>query len=191
MEYASSEFALANGKTCVIRRPEEADAERLLRSQKETSGETPYLVVTPEEIDWTVEEQAGRIRRWNAAPDKLRLIAEVDGALAGAAIVCGAGAQNRLRHRCCVDITLYQRFCGMGIGTLLLKELLAAAKAAGYEQAELEVVSTNAPAVGLYRKLGFETVGTIPHAMKYNDGSYADFLLMVRALVGKAAEKFS
>ena len=183
MEYTPKEIVLKNGKTCVIRRQEETDAERLLRSQKETSGETPYLVVIPEEIDWTAEEQAGRIKRWNAAPDKLRLIAEVDGALAGAAIVYGAGFQSRLRHRCSVDITLYQRFCGMGIGTLLLKELLAAAKAAGYEQAELDVVSANAPAVGLYRKLGFETVGTIPRAMRYQDGSYADFLLMAKSLL--------
>ena len=184
MEYTPKEFRLKNGETCVIRRAEEADAERLLCSQKETSGETPYLVVTPEEIDWTAEEQAGRIRRWNAAPDKLRLIAEADGELAGAAIMYGSGFQNRLCHRCSVDITLYQRFCGMGIGTLLLEELLSAAKAAGYEQAELEVVSVNVPAIALYRKLGFEAVGTIPHAMKYRDGSYADFQLMTKSLLG-------
>ena len=183
MEYTAREFVLKNGKTCLIRRPDAADAERLLRCQKETSGETPYLVVTPEEIDWTAEEQVKRIERWNAAPDKLRLIAEVDGTLAGAAIVYGRGVQNRLRHRCSVDISLCRKSCGMGAGTLLLGELLAAAKTAGYEQAELEVVSSNAPAIGLYRKLGFGTVGTIPHAMKYKDGSYADFLLMVKALV--------
>lgn len=81
-----------------------------------------------------------------------------------------------------MDITLYQKFCGMGIGTALLREILTAAKAAGYEQAELEVVSTNAPAVGLYRKLGFEDVGTMPRALKYQDGTYADFLLMARTL---------
>lgn len=183
MDYTARELVLKNGKTCRIRRPDAADAERLLRCQKETSAETPYLVVTQEEIDWAAEEQVKRIERWNAAPDKLRLIAEVDGELAGAAIVYGSGVQNRLRHRCSVDISLCQRFCGMGVGTLLLGELLAAAKAAGYEQAELEAVSSNAPAIALYRKLGFETAGTIPRAMKYEDGSYADFLLMVKALV--------
>lgn len=105
MDYTEKTFPLKNGKTCLIRRPEAADAERVLRYQKETSGETPYLVVGPEDIGLTVEEQA-----------------------------------------------------------------------------ELEVVSTNAPAVGLYRKLGFEAVGTMPRALKYQDGTYADFLLMVRTL---------
>lgn len=182
MEYTPRETVLKNGKSCLIRRPEAVDAEGLLRYQKETSGETSYLVTGPEDIDWTAERQIRRIELWNSAPDRLRLVAEIDGALAGAAIVYGAGSQSRLRHRCSVDITLYQKFCGMGVGTELLGELLAAAKAAGYEQAELDVVSTNAPAIALYERLGFETVGRIPHALKYKDGGYADFLLMVKAL---------
>lgn len=182
MEFLSKTTVLKNGGACVIRRPEAPDAERLLRYQKEASGETPYLVAGSEDIDWTAEEQAARIARWNASSSRLRLIAEVDGALAGAAVLYPVGAQRRLRHRCCVDITLYQKFCGMGIGTLLLRELLSAAKAAGYEQAELETVSTNAPAVALYKKLGFEAIGTMPRAMKYKDGTYAGFLLMVKRL---------
>ena len=182
MKYEPKTVALKDGGACVIRRPEEADAERLLRHQKLTSSETPYLVVGSEEIDWTVEEQAGRITRWNAAPDRLRLLAEVDGELAGVALVYGSGPQRRLRHRCSVDITLAEAFWRRGIGTALLRELLDAARTAGYEQAELETVSSNAPAVGLYHKLGFETVGSIPRAMKYADGSCADFLLMVKQL---------
>lgn len=182
MNYTEKTVPLKNGRTCRIRRPEAEDAERVLRYQRETSGETPYLVVGPEDIDLTVEEQAERIERWNASSKRLRLLAEVDGDLAGVAIVYGSGSQSRLQHRCSVDITLYQKFCGMGIGTALLSEILAAAKAAGYEQAELEAVSTNAPAIGLYEKLGFKTVGTMPRALKYRDGAYADFLLMARAL---------
>lgn len=183
MEYAPKEFVLKNGMTCLICRPEAADAERILRYQKETSGETPYLVTGPEDICWTREEQVKRIERWNASASQLRLLAEVEGELAGVAIVYGVGPQNRLRHRCSVDITLYKKFCGVGVGTLLLGELLSAAKAAGYEQAELDVASSNAPAVALYRKLGFQAVGTIPRAVKYRDGSYADFLLMAKFLL--------
>ena len=61
-------------------------------------------------------------------------------------------------------------------------EILAGAKTAGFEQAELEVVSANAPAIGLYKKMGFEATGTIPRAFKYKDGSYGDNLFMVKDL---------
>lgn len=88
-----------------------------------------------------------------------------------------------MRHRCTVGISLYREFWGMGIGTALMGEILAGAKAAGYEQAELEVVSANVAAIRLYQKLGFEITGTLPWAFKYKDGSYADFLLMVKKLV--------
>lgn len=182
MNYQEKAVSLKDGRTAVIRLAAEADAERVLRYQKETAAETPYLVVGPEDFGLTVEEQAERIARWNASANRLRLLAEVDGELAGAAIVYGSGFQQRLRHRCNVDITLYQKFCGMGIGTALLSEILAAAKSAGYEQAELEAASSNAPAIGLYQKLGFASIGTMPHALKYKDGTYADFLLMVRTL---------
>ena len=184
MEYTAKRVTRKNGKSCIIRRPERADGERIARYKKATSGETPYLCYGPEDIHRTPEDEIRRIERWNAAPDRLRLLAEVDGELAGVAVVYANAAESRLRHRCSVDITLYQSFWGLGIGSVLLGELLGAAKAAGYEQAELEVVSANAPALALYRKLGFETVGTIPRAMKYRDGSYADFLFMVKPLVG-------
>ncbi len=57
-----------------------------------------------------------------------------------------------------MDITLSQKFWGMGIGALPL--------------GELEVVFTNAPAVALYKKLGFQAAGAIPHALRYPDGKY-------------------
>ena len=45
------------------------------------------------------------------------------------------------------------------------------------------MVSTNEAAVGLYKKFGFQVTGTIPRAFRYADGTYADFLFMVKKLV--------
>ncbi|MDE7218492.1 MAG: GNAT family N-acetyltransferase [Oscillospiraceae bacterium] len=183
MEYTNKTVLLKNGKTCLLRRAEERDAEMLIDYLKITSGETRNFVREPEEIAITLEEEQEFIRKNREDPRALHLLAEVDGDFAGSCSFAPVRERSRTRHRCLIGISLYQKFCGMGVGTALLSEILHYAKIAGYEQAELDVVSANAPAVGLYKKLGFETTGTIPHAFKYRDGSYADFLFMVKKLV--------
>ena len=182
MEYTSKEIQLKSGKTCLIRRPEESDAEIMLAYLKATSGETPYMGREPEEHQTSVEEEMQFIRKNRENPRALMLSAFVDGRLAGSSSFAETAGRIRMRHRCTVGISLYREFWGLGIGTALMREILTAAKSAGFEQAELTVVSTNAPAVALYNKLGFETTGTHPHAFKYRDGSYADFLFMVKPL---------
>ena len=56
------------------------------------------------------------------------------------------------------------------------------ARQSGFEQIELEVVSTNRRAIGLYVKYDFQVYGTRPHGIKYPDGSYADDYLMRKVL---------
>ena len=183
MEYTPKEIVLGNGKTCLIRRTETADAEKTLVYLKTTSGETPYMAREPEEITLTVEEERSLLREKAESGRELMLYAEIDGRHAGCCSFTPVSGRRRLCHRCMVGISVYREFWGMGIGTALMSEAIAAARSAGYEQAELDVVSANTSAVAVYRKLGFETVGTIPRAMKYRDGSYADLLLMVKSLL--------
>lgn len=182
MEYTLKTVELKDGRGCTIRRAEEADAGETLAYLKTTSGETRYMAREPEELTLTVEEEQSFLRRMADAQRELMLYAEVDGRHASCCSFVPVSGRERLRHRCTVGISVYREFWGLGIGTALMSEILAAARSAGYEQAELDVVSTNAPAIAVYRKLGFETAGTIPRAMKYRDGSYADLLLMVKSL---------
>ena len=60
--------------------------------------------------------------------------------------------------------------------------LIKIAKEKGIEQLELEVVADNDRAIALYKKIGFEKMGTFPHNMKYKDGTYADAYWMVKIL---------
>ena len=62
----------------------------------------------------------------------------------------------------------------------MLEMVLDIAKKAGYEQAELEVIANNKPAIALYEKLGFQKYGTFPDNMKYADGSYVDAYWMMK-----------
>lgn len=146
------------------------------------AGETTNLVLEPGEITTTVEREREILRANCEADRSLVLLAFVEGKLAGTCNFGPAGKRNRTLHRCAAAVSVCRASWGLGIGTALLGEVLDAAKAAGYEQMELEVVSTNAPAVGLYKKLGFQVMGTMPHTMKYRDGTYEDFLFMVKYL---------
>ena len=187
MEYASKEVLLKSGKTCLLRVAEESDAETLLEYLKVTSGETPYMVREPEEVRTSVEEEVEFIRKNRENPWALHLLAFADGVLAGSCSFAGNSERIRMRHRCTVGISLYRAFWGMGIGTVLLGEILDAAGTVGYEQAELEVVSHNTGAVRLYQKLGFREYGCFPRNMKYRDGRYADACWMMKRLGAEGA----
>ena len=54
-------------------------------------------------------------------------------------------------------ISLYKEYRGHGIGTALMKEMLAMIKQAGYKQASLAVQKENY-ALKMYKKVGFEII---------------------------------
>lgn len=170
------------GRTVVLRNAEVSDAEDLIRFLRITSEETPYLLREPEEICLTRKQEECFIQSRIDSPRELMLVATIDQVHVGNCSLMGIGPFQRYQHRCEVAIALYQEFWGAGIGRLLLEALLRAAKDAGYEQAELEVVSTNLAARTLYQKLGFAQYGHFPNRMKYRDGSYADTDWMMKKL---------
>jgi ribosomal protein S18 acetylase RimI-like enzyme len=87
-----------------------------------------------------------------------------------------------MAHRCQIGISVATDQQGKGIGSLLMKTLLDAARLAGFEQMELEVVASNKRAIHLYSRLGFREMGRIPRGFRYREGFYEDLLLMVSEL---------
>jgi ribosomal-protein-alanine N-acetyltransferase len=71
---------------------------------------------------------------------------------------------------------------GRGIGTWLLSQVTARAKAASVAELHLEVARDNAAARHLYDKAGFEVVGRRPAYYRDGDGTAVDAVLMRRAL---------
>lgn len=169
-------------RTIVLRSAEASDAEALLRFLKVTAEETPFLVREPSEIRLTLEEEEAFIRAKKEDGGELLLVATLDGEHIGNCSLMKIAPWQRYAHRCGIAIALYQEYCGAGIGTLMLETLLLAARKTGYEQAELEVVSSNAAAIALYEKLGFRKYGSFPCNMKYEDGTYASADWMMKKL---------
>ena len=173
---------LRNGQTCTLRSPKKDDAEALVEYLKVTAGETDYLLRSPEEITTTIEEEEIFIKGINNATDSLKVVAEINGEIVGRCCYSAVGDRMRNKHRMQLSIAVYKRFWGCGVGTALMRKIMEKAKEFGFERAELEVVSRNWRAITLYKKLGFEQIGCIPRAMKYEDGSYDSLIIMVKEL---------
>lgn len=182
MLFSPISIALKDGREAILRSPDKTDAQAFIDYMVTTAGETPYLLRAPEEISLTLEQEEAFLENALAAPRRLMLSAFVDGRLAGNAAMNPVSPFMRYKHRCTLAISLYQEFTGLGLGKAMLETILKAAKSAGYEQAELTTVSTNASARALYAKLGFVEYGTQPHSRKMEDGSYQDEIFMVKTL---------
>ena len=182
MKFEPIEIKDKNNRTIVLRNAVPEDAQDLIRYLKATTTETPYLIREPDEVTITPEQEAAFISNCLNSDRSLMLIATLDGKHIGNCSLNPIGSYRRYAHRCEVAIALYQRFCGCGIGSIMLETVLKAAKELGYEQAELEVVSDNCNAIALYEKLGFQKYGTFPDNMKYADGHYVSADWMMKKL---------
>ena len=153
------------GRRVILRSACEDDAKDLIEYLKKTAKETPYLL--------REEDEKGFINMRLEMDKALMLVAYVDGKHVGNCSFSPVGPFRRFAHRCGMSIALYQEYWGCGIGSIMLETALRYAKEVGYEQVELEVVSSNTKAIKLYEKYGFKKYGTKPDNMKYSDGSYA------------------
>ena len=72
---------------------------------------------------------------------------------------------------------------GRGVARALLAHAMEAARVAGFEAMQFNfVLASNAGAVRLWTREGFETAGRIPRAFRLPTGDYTDALVMYRAL---------
>ena len=175
-------LTLRDGRQCTIRSVEPEDAPLMLQYMTIMLGETPFLLRTPEEFDYTAEEEAAILTRKRDDPRSLMLVAEVDGEIAACADVQSHGAQSRRFHRAELGISVRKDYWRLGIGSAMMERLIAFARQAAFEQIELTVESKNYRALPLYHKYGFVIYGTRPHGLKYPDGSYDNDYLMIKML---------
>jgi ribosomal protein S18 acetylase RimI-like enzyme len=80
-------------------------------------------------------------------------------------------------HGGVLGMGLLPQFRGQGIGTKLIRSVLAAARTAGLHRVELTVRETNTGAIALYRKVGFAVEGLQRDAVQI-DGIYESVICM-------------
>ncbi len=111
----------------------------------------PKAIITSPELQVYVE-------RFGESNDDWGLVAEVDGKIVGAVWVRIMNDYGHIDDETpSLAISLYKEYRGFGIGTAMMKEILALLKAHGYSQVSLSVQKANY-AAKMYLKIGFEIV---------------------------------
>lgn len=170
-----------NGKILEFKIPEVEDCESLVEMMKLSYLQTDFLTCYVDEFNISVEDEIKWISRFDHKKSTMMIVKDGNKVIGNAAINAG-GSRDKLKHRCTFGISILKDYHGLGIGRLLIQEMISFAKKANYEQIELEVVSENYRAIQLYMSEGFKVYGTRPHAFKLRDGRYLDEYLMVKEL---------
>ncbi len=177
MQYRK-EIRLRDGHQCLLRSASASDAEEILVNFNKTHGETEYLLSYPNEKNFTVGEEADFLQNKECSPSEAEICAIVDGRIVGTAGVDAIGLREKIRHRASCGISIEKDYWGLGIGRALMTACIECAKQAGYSQLELEAVSDNERAIGLYRSLGFLEYGRNPRGFRTRDSQWQELMLM-------------
>lgn len=157
----------------IIRKAAALDAEKILEYCRNVGGETDNLTFGAEGVNTTVECEREYLESISKSENNLYLVAECDGEIVGTC--CYSGFEKaRLAHRGEFAVSVKKSMWGNHIGTHFMEKLIDFAKNTAHaEIISLEVRSDNERAIALYRKFGFETIGTFKGYMKIN-GQYVD-----------------
>lgn len=161
-----------------IRRAIPNDAEKILDCLKIIGGETDNLTFGSEGVPMTVERERTYLESILSSEKQIYLVACNGGEIIGTASL-SCSARPRLSHRGEISITVKRSMWGKHIGSQLMEKIIDFAKnTAKIEIISLEVRNDNSRAIALYKKFGFEKIGTFPALMKIN-GENIDCDIMV------------
>lgn len=82
-----------------------------------------------------------------------------------------------MKHSGSLGMGVVAEYRGQGIGTILLVSCIKKAQGNGISRIALHVRTDNENAIGLYKKVGFQTEGVMKNYM-FIDGTYYDALIM-------------
>ncbi len=171
-----------NGLNVLLRYPKQGDAKLMCDYINILSKEKTYITWQGEEIKFTDEQKYldKQIKRFKSK-ESVQLLLFVNNNLSGiSSIDLGERVQDHIGS---FGISILKEFRGMGLGKLLMKNMLEEAikNLPRLKIITLEVFAENKKAISMYRIFGFEEYGKLPDGNKYK-GKFVDDILMYKEI---------
>lgn len=171
-------ITLKNGKVCCLRNGSESDGQAVLDNFNLTHGETDYLLSYPDENSFDAAQEGRFLKEKAESENEIEILAVVDDAVVGTAGISAVGRKYKVRHRAEFGVSVAKEYWGLGIGQALLEACIDCAKAAGFQQLELDVVAENTRAVSMYKNAGFAEYGRNPKGFYSRQTGYQELISM-------------
>lgn len=171
-----------SGRIITLRYPRKTDLTILFEYINGLGKEDTYIFINPDEPVTYQEERKYLQSSLKKVQNKSQItyLAFHERQLIG--VVDVKRLDRRQRHIGRFGITLKPKYRHDGIGQQLAEYIIQEAQQSlGIKQAILGVFANNKIAYKLYRKLGFQEYGSLPHGVLYK-GQYIDEILMHKLL---------
>lgn len=143
-----------------IRKANENDAHELLEYLKVIGSESDNLTFGKEGIPLSLEDEKKYLEEIYDSNEDIYLVALKDNKIVGTSSITSY-KRDRLAHRAELSITVLKEMWGQHIGSMLLNGIIDfCTKSKTIEIISLEVRCDNERAISLYKKFGFEIIGT-------------------------------
>ena len=172
-------FTAKDGQDVILRTPKWEDLDDFMEYINSLVEEGADIlrdqkVTRNQEADWLSRKLA-----MFEKGETFDLVAEVNGkVIAHAELHRKKGCSNHVGG---LGIGIHKNYRDIGIGTQLLKSLIAQAKSMGLKLLTIEAFSTNKRAIYVYEKVGFTKTGRRPSVF-YRNGKYIDEVIMTQEL---------
>ncbi|MBD3270436.1 GNAT family N-acetyltransferase [Candidatus Peregrinibacteria bacterium] len=170
-------FTLKNGCQITTREACATDAKSLIEYMHQVSAESDNIGWGAGEFNISLEEEENILASRVNDPHKILLLALYNGEVV---CTCGLDGKNRprMRHSTSLGITVRKSHWGVGLGRIMMNELINWARSTGFiTQIELSVRTSNLRAVQLYLTCGFEFQHRITRDLLIG-GDYVDCYAM-------------
>ncbi len=168
---------LKNGLNITIAKAKKEDAEMIIEYLNLIGGESDNLLFGENEFHMSIEDEMSFIERVSNCDTSALFVAKIGDEIVSIGGIMSS-PRKRIAHQADISVSVKKKYWKLGIGTVMMNELIRFAKGNNItEIIHLGVNSNNVSAIHLYKKLGFVEIGRYEKFFKFND-SYGDEILM-------------
>lgn len=170
------ETIIKDGSLLVLRTPKVDDAKKMIRYINIIGGESNNLLFGKNDFHLSEDDEKEYIRTVGISSNSIMLIGIINDKIVSVSNISG-NTRKRIAHNCELSISVKKEYWNLGIGTVVMEELIEFAKKKKIKNINLGVRKENYNAIKLYKKFGFEIIGVHKNYFCI-DGIYYDEVLM-------------